>query len=192
MSEEEEKTNPPPGLKGWLKIRFGHTGVALYAFSGCLLAVGLVGIAALLLRWPLLFVSLGPTVLLFFEKGMRPSSSPRNVLIGHAVGICAGWSCLWLFSLQDAPSVMAMGVTPARLAAAALSVGLTAFVKHLFRAPHPPAGSTALLVSLGFFTTGFQLGALFLGVVLLTIFGWALNHLAGVPMPVWGKPSSSS
>lgn len=189
---DSEQDDMPPGLKGWLKRRSGQAGVALYAFAGCVVAVGLVAVAALLLHWPLLFVSLGPTVLLFFEKGMRPSAWPRSVLIGHAVGICAGWACLWLFGLQAAPDVMAMGVTPARLGAAALSVALTALVKHLLQAPHPPAGSTALLVSLGFFTTGFQLGMLFLGIVMLTIIGWVLNRLAGVPMPLWGKKSSSS
>jgi CBS-domain-containing membrane protein len=182
-----EKT--PPGFKGWLATRLGHSGAALFAFIGCLAAVALVGVVGLWLAWPLLFPSLGPTVLLFFEKEPKPSSWPRSVLIGHAVAVCAGWICLAIFGLLSAPDVLTTGITPGRLGAAALSVALTAFFKHLVKAPHPPAGATALMVSLGFFTTGFQLGALYFAIVLLTIFGCSLNRLMGLPVPLWGKPS---
>ncbi|HET7674122.1 MAG TPA: HPP family protein [Gammaproteobacteria bacterium] len=188
----DDKSKLPPGLKGRLKQRFGHAGVAMFAFLGCVIAIALVGVVALLLRWPLLFPSLGPTVLLLFEKEQRPSAWPRNILIAHAIAICAGWISLWLFGLMHAPDVMAMGVTPARLGCAAFAVALTAFVKHLLKAPHPPCGATTLMVALGFFTTGFQLGVLYFGLVLLTIFSLALNRLWGVPMPVWGKPAESS
>ncbi|HET8551145.1 MAG TPA: HPP family protein [Gammaproteobacteria bacterium] len=194
MADESERAELAelPGVKGWLGRRLGGPGLAFYAFFGCLAALAILGEIAEVMRWPLLFASLGPTVMLFFERSSRKAAQPRNTLIGHAVGIICGWIALVLFGLNNAPSVMHVGVTPERLAAAALSVALTAFFKHLLKAPHPPAGSTALLVSLGFFTTWFQLGALMFGIVLLTIIGWLINRLLGVRGPLWGKPSSQS
>lgn len=181
-----------PGIKGWLGARLGQPGLALYAFGGCLCAIAIVAELAAVMRWPMLFPSLGPTVLLFFERSSRAAAWPRNTLIGHAVAIICGWISLVLFGLNTAPDVMTTGVTPGRLGAAALSVALTAAIKHLLKAPHPPAGATALMVSLGFFTTWFQLGALMFGIVLLTATSWLINRLLGVPEPVWGKPSSGS
>ena len=39
--------------------------------------------------------------------------------------------------------------------------------------------------SLGFLTTLAQLAAMAAGVVLLTVVGWLMNRLLGVPVPVW-------
>ena len=71
------------GLHGRLVERFGsRVGEAVYAFVACLLALGLSGLAAYLAKQPLLFPSLGPTALLFFERPMAATSSPRNAVIG--------------------------------------------------------------------------------------------------------------
>jgi CBS domain-containing membrane protein len=53
------------------------------------------------LRQPLLFPSLGPTVILFFETPLSPQASPRNTLIGHAVALLAGYASL--ASLASSP-----------------------------------------------------------------------------------------
>jgi len=55
----------------------------------------------------------------------------------------------------------------------------------LLSPPHPPAGATPLIVSLGFLTTPMQLAAMAAGVVLLTLVSWLMNRLLGVPVPVW-------
>jgi CBS-domain-containing membrane protein len=79
------------GLHGRLAERFGgRAGEAIYSFAACLLALVVSGLAAYLAKQPLLFPSLGPTALLFFERPMAATSSPRNALIGHAVAILAG------------------------------------------------------------------------------------------------------
>lgn len=180
------------GLKNWLDKHFGQFGIAFYAFCGCLLLAALIGLIALLIQWPLLFPSLGPTIILFFERGQRPAAWPRNVLIGHGVAIAAGWIGLYLFGLHTAPHILEMGMTPARIGAAALSLALTAFVKHLLHAPHPPAGATTLIISLGFYTGALQISALVAGIVLTTILGYSLNRLSGGTMPIWGRRSRSS
>jgi CBS-domain-containing membrane protein len=57
------------------------------------------------------------------------------------------------------------------------------------RVPHPPAGATTLIVSLGLVTTIPKLGVLMLGVLLLVVQGFAINRLAGVPYPLWSPRS---
>ena len=167
------------GLHRRLVERFGgRAGEAVYAFFAC-------GLAAYLAKQPFLFPSLGPTALLFFERPMAATSSPRNALIGHAVAILAGALSLALFGLLDNPSILAEGATPARVGAGALSVALTGSVLQLLDASHPPTGATTLIVSLGFLQTPPEMAALMAGVVLLTVVGWLLNRAAGVPMPVW-------
>ncbi len=178
--------HPFPGVKGRLEKRLGELGLGLYTFIGCLVATGLVGLAALFSREPMLFPSLAPTVLMFFERAQQPSACPRNTLIGHGIAIIAGWISLAIFGLLAAPSVLIAGVTWARVGAAALSVAATGFTKHLLRVPHPPAGASALIVSLGFLTTWPQLLSMAAGIVLLTIVSWCANYLLGVPMPLWG------
>lgn len=173
------------GLKQWLHSRLGELGLGLYSFLGCLLTIALIGVVALVSQQPLLAPSLGPTVLLFFEGALQPAACPRNTLYGHGIGIAAGWLSLALFGLLDAPSALSAGFSAAHVGAAALSVALTALLKHLIRAPHPPAGATTLIVSLGLLTTPTQLTSLAAGVVLITIAGWCTNRLLGVPMPVW-------
>jgi CBS domain-containing membrane protein len=174
------------GLHRRLVERLGErVGEAAYAFVACGLALGISGLAAYLAKQPLLFPSLGPTALLFFERPMAATSSPRNALIGHAVAILAGALSLALFGLLDNPSILVEDATPARVGAGALSVALTGAVLLLLNASHPPTGATTLIVSLGFLQTPPEMAALMAGVVLLTVVGWLLNRAAGVPMPVW-------
>jgi len=51
--------------------------------------------------------------------------------------------------------------------------------------PHPPAGATTLIVSLGILREPWQLAVLMLAVVLLVIQGFVINRLAGIPYPLW-------
>ncbi len=173
------------GLHGKLVDRFGITGDALYMFVACLLALAVSGLAAYGFEQPLLFPSLGPTAFLFFEQPLAKPSSPRNTLIGHLVAILAGALALAVFGLLDHPSILAEGVTLARTGAAAFSLALTGAVLLLLRSSHPPSGATTLIVSLGLLQTPREMVMLMVGVVLLTVVGWAINRALGVPMPVW-------
>jgi CBS domain-containing membrane protein len=174
------------GLHERLVERLGERrGVALYTFVCCLFALAVSGLAAYVARQTLLFPSLGPTALLFFEQPLAQTSSPRNALIGHAVAIGAGAFSLAAFGLWSDPSVLAENVTPARIGAGALSVALTGAVLLLLRASHPPTGATTLIVSLGFLQTPLEMAALMVGVVILTVVGWIFNRAAGVPVPLW-------
>jgi CBS domain-containing membrane protein len=170
------------GLQGRLSDRFGAGGRAAYGFAGSAVAIGLCGLAAYLSKQPMLFPSLGPSALLFFEKPTAPESSPYNAMVGHLVGIVAGVAATAVFGLLDAPSVLEAGVTLARVGAAALSVALVALILPPLRATHPPAGATTLLVSLGLLDQPRQLAWVLAGVLLLTAVAWLLNRLAGLPL----------
>jgi CBS domain-containing membrane protein len=197
MAEDEDETGGPAGAPGGLVTdgnvheRLGERwGEALYTFVCCLLALAVSGIAANVAGQPLLFPSLGPTALLFFERPLARISSPRNTLIGHAVTIGAGAFSLAVFGLLNDPSVLVEYVTLARVGAGALSVALTGAILLLLRASHPPTGATTLIVSLGFLQTPPEMAALMVGVVILTVVGWLVNRAAGVPVPLWSAGES--
>src|SRR5215217_3821202 len=51
----------------------------------CAVAVALCGLAAYLFKQPMLFPSLEPSALLFFEQPTAPESSPYNALVALAL-----------------------------------------------------------------------------------------------------------
>ncbi|HEU4896386.1 MAG TPA: HPP family protein [Actinomycetota bacterium] len=99
------------GLQGRLAGRFGPGGGAVYGFAGCAIGIAVCGLAAYLAKQPLLFPSLGPSALLFFEKPTAPESSPYRAVVGHLVGILAGVAAIAVFGLLGAPSVLEAGVS---------------------------------------------------------------------------------
>lgn len=177
----------------WLLAHHSQVVVlALFSFINGCLSIGLMAVLAVLTGSPFIFPSLGPTAFLFFYTPSAPSASPRNTLIGHAVGAGAGYLSLVVTGLTLAGPALSVGVTWPRVIAAALSLGLTAGIMVLLRAPHPPAGATTLIVSLGLLTRPWQLVLLLGAVVVLTVQAFALNRLAGIPYPLWGPLRSSS
>ena len=165
-----------------------HSQVPVLAFfsfiNGCI-SIGLMSALAVITNSPLIFPSLGPTAFLFFYTPTAPSASPRNTIVGHATGALAGYLSLVLTGLTMAGPALSTGVTWSRVIAAALSLGLTSGVMVLLKSPHPPAGATTLIVSLGILTKPWQLLLLMGAVVLLTLQAIVINRLAGIPYPLW-------
>jgi CBS-domain-containing membrane protein len=163
--------------------------LGLFAGINGLISIGLMSLAAYATQEPLVFPSLGPTAFLLFYTPHIPSAWPRNTICGHLIGAGAGYLSLVLFGLTNSPAAIAHGVSGLRVGAAALSLGLTALLMVWLKVPHPPAGATTLIVSLGVLTTLPQLGELMLGVLLLVVQGIVINRLAGVEYPLWtGAP----
>jgi len=170
----------------YLTRRFGTVPIlALFAFINGCVSIGLMALTALVLRAPFVFPSLGPTAFLFFYTPRAPAASPRNTIIGHAIGALAGWFSLQVFGLADAGPAVTSDMTWQRIFAAALSLGLTSGVMVLLRSPHPPAGATTLIISLGVLREPWQLGVLMLAVGMLTLQAIVINRAAGVPYPLW-------
>ena len=169
-----------------LERRYNSTLVlGAFAFVNGFISIGLMSLAAVITGEPLIFPSLGPTAFLLFYTPRAPAASPKNTLVGHLIGAAAGYLALVVFGLTDRGPALVEGVTLARTGAAALSLGLTAGTMAWVKAPHPPAGATTLIVSLGILTEPSQLAVLMLAVLLLVLQGVAINRLAGIDVPLW-------
>lgn len=156
-----------------------------FAFVNGLIAIGVMAAVAWVTGEPFVFPSLGPTAFLFFFTPLAAAASPRNTIGGHAIGVAAGYLALVVFGLTNDPPALATEVTGARVGAAALSLGLTSGAMVWARVPHPPAGATTLIVSLGILREPAQLAVLMLAVVVLTVQGYVINRLAGIDVPRW-------
>jgi CBS-domain-containing membrane protein len=145
--------------------------------AGALMLV--IGLLGLVTHQPLLFPSLGPTAFLQTETPEQPGARPYNVVVGHVVGLLAGFLAVWVFGATETPSVLAThDLTAPRVWASALAVALTLLGGLLLRASHPPAAATTLLASLGGFPPTLRSTATVMaGVVLVTLLGEGLRHI---------------
>lgn len=170
----------------WL-LRHHQRRAVLAIFSVLMGAVSLaiISVVALITRTPFVFPSLGPTAFLFFYRPAAPAASPRNTLVGCAIGIAMGYLALTVTGLAGAPPAALVGVTWPRVAAVALSFALTTALLVLWGVEHPPALATTLVVALGVFAQPLSLVALYGGVVLLTLQAILINRAAGLPYPLW-------
>lgn len=169
-----------------LQARYGAVPVlGAYALVGGLISIAVMTGAALVTGAPLVFPSLGPTAYLVFSDPMGAAAAPRNAVLGHLIGVAAGWGSLAAFGLQDIGSADAMAATGGRVGAAAVSLAVTSALMVWLRLPHPPAAATTLIVSLGLLPEPSELAVLMLAVVALVTIGWLINRAAGVPVPPW-------
>jgi len=160
---------------------------AAFMFVNGFITIGSLALLAMITRTPFVFPSLGPTAFLFFFSPTMPTASPRHTIYGHAIGILCGYGSLLVTGLASAPAVNMVGVAPMRILAAALSLALTGSLMILFKAAHPPAGATTLIIALGIVTKPFHLLTIELAVALLTAQSILINRLAGIDYPIWAK-----
>lgn len=158
--------------------------LGLLALINGTVSIGLMALAARLTHEPLVFPSLGPTAFLLFYRPHAEASCPRNALIGHLVGALSGLAALAVFGLINQGPALG-DVSMSRIGAAAMSLGLTAAGMIWFGVPHPPAGATTLIVSLGFLDTPKAVAVLMAGVALLVLQGLLVNRWAGIDYPIW-------
>lgn len=168
------------GLLERLHDRFGR--VAAGAWSGLLAAVllGAAGGLGLVTSEPWVFPSLGPTLMTLLSTPHLVDARPRAVVVGHLIGIAAGYLALAATGLASAPSALEQGLTGRRVLAAALSLGLTSLVVESLATPQPPAGATTLIVSLGLLRTPRQLLVMAGAVVAVTVLATGVNALTRV------------
>ncbi len=164
-----------------------NTVMAAFNFVNGTISIALVSLVALATQEAFIFPSLGATAFILFYVPLAEPASPRNTLCGHLIGAIIGLLSLYAFGLADHPSAFSTGVDMARVGAAGLSLGLTSSLMVILRVAHPPAGATALIVSLGLMPNPAQLPVLMAGVLLLLAQAFVINRLAGIPYPLWSK-----
>lgn len=113
------------------------------------LVPGLIGLGT---GRPAIFPSLGPTALFQAHTPDHPSSRFYNVVVSHVIGVATGCLVVTLFGIAHEKSVFELGeLSWPRVGASVVAVAIAAVLEILFRAAHPPAASTTLLVALGTF-----------------------------------------
>jgi HPP family len=137
-----------------------------------------VGVTGLLFGRPWLLPSLGPTAVLVGEMPAHPASRPWNTIVGHFGGLVAGFVAVFITGAASQPAVLTAHVlTPQRVVAAVIAIGLTVLVGTVLDASHPPAAATTLLVALGSISTLADALNLMLGVAVITAAAIALRDI---------------
>lgn len=193
MPNPQQESNSSTGLLPFphyrlsrLQEKHGHRPVlATFNLINGAISIALIAALALVTQEALIFPSLGATAFILFYAPLAEPASPRNTFLGHLIGAIAGFLSLALFGLLDAPSAVANGVDAARVGAAALSLGACGALMILLRSQHPPAGATAMIVSLGLMPHPGQFPILMAGVALLVGQAFVMNRLAGIAYPIW-------
>ena len=130
-----------------------------------ILAVGSLSLAT---RQPWLFAALGPTAVLLAANPGHPTTRFHAIVIGHLVALSSAWIAILLMGVGDSQAVLAgSGIAVARVWASALAIALMAAVQPSFKAYHPPAAATVLLVTLGMYRLSWNSFVAMLGGVLV-------------------------
>ena len=170
----------------WLLRRFPPRLVwSIYVFVNGFLTIALLALLAVFTNSPFVFPSLGPTAYLLFIAPLAETSSPRNTILGHAIGLICGFAAFSLTGAANLPFGVHPGVYWPRILAAALSLSTTGAFMVLLRAGHPPAGATTLIVSLGIISRPRELVIIEAAVFILVAQALVINRLAGLSYPLW-------
>ena len=164
---------------------------SLYVFVNGFITIGVLALLALVSRNPFVFPSLGPTAYLLFFSPLGKTSSPRNTILGHAIGLICGYAAFILTGAGTLPFGVHPGIFWPRILAAALSLSATGAFMVLLDISHPPAGATTLIVSLGIISRPRELVIIEVAVFLLVAQALVINRLAGLPYPLWNTAAST-
>jgi CBS domain-containing membrane protein len=149
------------------------------------ISIALLALLAELSGSPFVFPSLGPTAYLFFFSPLAEVSSPRNTILGHAVGLVCGYGAFYLTGMHTFSQATGATIYWPRILSAALALSATGAFMVLLSVSHPPAGATTLIVALGILAKPRYLVVIEIAVILLTVQAWVFNHMAGLPYPKW-------
>src|SRR5580704_9265406 len=83
---------------------------AVYVCINGFVTIGLLALLALATGSPFVFPSLGPTAYLFFFSPLAEASSPRNTILGHAIGLACGYAAFALTTASSPPFALHAGV----------------------------------------------------------------------------------
>ena len=146
-------------------------------------AIGVAGLIALLTHHLILFASLGPTSVMIAQQPLLASTKPYNSIVGHMIGLGAGFFAVWVLGIAAQPSVfIAHMVSGPRVCAALLAIAIATGLEILLKAQHPPGAATTLLAALGSFRLDWtDTWEVLVGVVAVTITGELLQMLHPAP-----------
>ncbi len=89
---------------GWLLAHLpGKFVWAAYVALNSFVTIALLTLLALLTHNPFVFPSLGPTAYIFFFTPLAESASPRNAVLGHAIGLLCGFAAYKMTGMHPFP-----------------------------------------------------------------------------------------
>jgi CBS-domain-containing membrane protein len=156
----------------------GQWSIPILSSASAASAVGAIGILSVLCHAPWLFASLGPTIVIQCGSPQERIARPWNVAIGHLVALATAFLAIHLTGAAVMPPFADHAVlTINRVVAAAFAVGVGFYLEVLLGARHPPAASTALLVTLGIVKADWRTVAIVvIGVSMVVAIGEPFRH----------------
>lgn len=143
--------------------------------GGLVLVMATIGWA---MNQPLIFASLGPTAYELVEQPHQKSARAYNIIVGHLIGLGAGFLAVYLLNAWAEPNVIATGVVSTRRVwAVTLAAALTVLVTLAAKAAQPASLATTLLVALGSMQTRSDAAAIIVGVLIIAAVGEPLRRL---------------
>lgn len=153
------------------------------------IAAAIVGAIAWKSGMPFLFPALGASAFIVFALPAAPAAAPRNVIVAQFVGALVGWLCLQAFEVDPSGSTLSSLLGLPHVMATSVSLGVTTLVMLMLDAPHPPAGATTLIVSLGSMPKFWHVAVVVASCVLLVVLAHLAHRASGVRYPIW-RPST--
>lgn len=142
---------------------------------------GLLILIAALAGWatqqPLIFASLGPTAYELIETPHRRSAQPYSLVVGHLVGVGAGYLALFVTGAWHAAPVSNAGMPLDRVWCTCLAAAVTVFINLLIKASQPAATSTTLLIAAGLMQARKDAAIILCAVLLMVFVGEPLRRL---------------
>ncbi len=172
-------------LRFWfLASRFDAFSLSLFfLFAGSICSVAVVGLAAWLVSWNLIFPSLGPTIFLQFYSPGSAMSCPRNTILGHLTGAVIGLLFFWIGTYFH---IVSGGTDLENVLLAGLALGTGGAFMAFTRLLHPPAASTILIGAFGMVERPEDMLAIVFSAAVLSFLAWVVHKMAGIRFPAWG------
>lgn len=165
-----------------------HLISVIYIFIAVSISMAILGIAAYLTSWPMIFPSLGPTIFLMFYAPSSPLSAPRNAIFGHVGAVLIGLLCYWITLKLNATGIVEGVLDNSSLPIileSSVALGLTGVFMTITGFIHPPAASSALIASLGLMPNWHNVLVMITALGLVSAQAWLMHRVNGVKFPTW-------
>ncbi|MSX12261.1 MAG: hypothetical protein F2811_07000 [Actinobacteria bacterium] len=140
---------------------------------------------------PFVVPSVGPTIFIIVGFPLSEQAHPRNILFATAVAIVAGIVALAVFGLINVPTDLTdLSWTRAGALVVAVALGIGGIIA--LRALHVPALAAAMIIAAGLLKDPRDWVSVFVGVLVVTIVGVAINRASGKPQALWWRPQPSA
>ncbi len=164
---------------------------SLNVFLHSIASMIILGTAAHLTSWSLIFPSLGPTIFLIFYAPSSAMSAPRNTIAAHVAGAFIGWACFQVLLFMDPSAASLPHTALPRIITASIALGFCGILMSLSGIVHPPAASTTLVAGLGMINSPMTVAFMTMALILLCMLAWTMHWLSGIKYPAWAPFDNS-